>query len=196
MQTKAQRDFEAQVVRTQERQVIRIAKKYQGRGHPLEDLIQEGYIGLIRAARKWDPKGGASIATFAKRHIQCAIRSMIGELPEGGLKSEIHGESLDADSDRHEAGDSDLGHDVYLATGGRTPEDEAIEGQRTRALMGAVRALPAQQRDVMLLALDADELSDEKIGERFNLCKQRIQKVRADAVWGLKCRLPGASRAS
>ena len=45
--------------------VVSVAKQYQNLGVPLDDLINEGNIGLIRAAERFDPTKGFKFATFA-----------------------------------------------------------------------------------------------------------------------------------
>lgn len=53
--------------------VISVAKQYQHMGAPLEDLINEGNIGLIRAAERFDPTKGFKFATFAVWWIRQAV---------------------------------------------------------------------------------------------------------------------------
>lgn len=47
------------------RMVVSVAKKYSGQGVPLEDLIQEGNIGLLTACEKFDPERGYCFSTFS-----------------------------------------------------------------------------------------------------------------------------------
>ena len=59
------------------RYVVRVARGYLGYGLPLEDLIQEGNVGLMKAVKRFDPKVGVRLVSFAVHWIKAEIHEFV-----------------------------------------------------------------------------------------------------------------------
>jgi len=54
-----------------------LAARYRGLGIPVDDLVQEGSIGLLDAIETYDAERGVAFDTFARFRIRCAIRDAL-----------------------------------------------------------------------------------------------------------------------
>ncbi|MEM9074963.1 MAG: sigma-70 family RNA polymerase sigma factor [Myxococcota bacterium] len=57
--------------------VIKVAREYRRWGMPLEDLVQQGNLGLLRAAKKFDPEKSCRLVTYAAYWIRAEIREYV-----------------------------------------------------------------------------------------------------------------------
>ncbi len=79
--TKFQQDGDLEAARrlvlSHLRFVVHVAKKYLGYGLPKADLIQEGTIGLMKAVKRFDPKVGVRLVSFAVHWIKAEIHEFV-----------------------------------------------------------------------------------------------------------------------
>jgi RNA polymerase primary sigma factor len=142
--------------------VVSVAKKFQNRGVPLVDLIGEGNLGLMTAARKFDPDRGVKFISYAVWWIRQAVQAAIAR----------HGRPVRVPLNRT-ADLSRLGRTTTLLKDklGRMPTTEEL-ARATGLTVEAVRSLSALNTEAVRLdhpTRDGD--SSERI-ERFSALDQ------------------------
>jgi RNA polymerase primary sigma factor len=137
--------------------VISVAKKYQNRGLPLSDLIGEGNLGLLTAARKFDPDQGVKFISYAVWWIR---QSILAALARHGRTVRVP-LNRTADLSRITRTAETLRQDL-----GREPTPEEIS-ENTGLSVDVVRSLAAlNTRDVRLDA-PLDPEGERSLIERF-----------------------------
>jgi RNA polymerase primary sigma factor len=149
----------AQLIHSNLRLVVSIARRYQGHGLSLLDLIQEGSLGLMRAVDKFDPSRGLKFSTYATYWIRQSVGRSIADHGRT-VRLPVHlGERLlqvsRARQKLVQTLDRDPTHDEVARELGLTPE------QVVRAEQAAMTpySLDEPQNDEYQNAL-ADTLSD------------------------------------
>lgn len=72
-------DARERLINANLRLVVMVARRYAGRGVPLDELIAEGNVGLIKAVDNYDPCAGVRVGTYAVYWIQGAITELFSK---------------------------------------------------------------------------------------------------------------------
>ena len=183
------REAKDRMIRANLRLVVSVARRYQGHGLPLADLVQEGAIGLIRAVEKFDWRRGFKFSTYATWWIRQAVQRAIANKART-IRVPVHV----ADRERSVARAEDR-----LATAlGRLPTDAEIaselgvEEEQVRRARQAPRAVASLDRRI---GEDEGAALYELLPSTGRTPFEGVDAaLRAETVWGALARLPERER--
>lgn len=168
--------------------VISIAKNYQGNGLSLDDLIQEGNIGLIMACSVYDVSRGTQFTTCALQYIVKTITEAITDkgrvvrLPKHVVKNPYFAVSMDASLGSDDEGNNKTLLDTFSADS-RTDSFADVEATKTK-VRKLLNGLSEREKSIVcsLFGIGCTEQSAYTLAKRFNLTEERIRQIKFEAI--------------
>ncbi|MEA3450314.1 MAG: RNA polymerase sigma factor RpoD/SigA [Bacteroidota bacterium] len=212
--------------------VVSVAKQYQNQGLSLPDLINEGNLGLIKAAEKFDETRGFKFISYAVWWIRQSIMQAINEqsrivrLPLNQVSSltkykkaisefeqghqrkptdkelaeilelsvekikktvKIAGRHVSVDAPFAEGEDNSLLDVIANDDSPRADKELELESLRIE-IERALSTLTQREKDIIKssFGIEAEQLSLEEIGDKYNLTRERVRQIREKAIKRLR----------
>jgi RNA polymerase primary sigma factor len=195
-------DAKNQMIAGNLRLVVHWARRYQGRGVDLTDLVQEGTFGLMRAVEKFDWKRGFKFSTYAtwwiRQSLQRAVQSKgrAIRLPEDAVAAENAVERAGEGNERHlprvvasldqpVANDASATLGDLLAADDTAVADDVVEVLSFQGLEEAIGRLSELERDVVRLRFGLGgepPASLETTARALGIGVRRVRSLEASAL--------------
>jgi len=191
--------------------VVMIAKKYQGKGLPIQDLISEGNMGLLSAAKHFDADKGYRFITYAVWWIRQSIIKAIHEkgrmirLPGNKSRELVRAEKnpllkqknaqiikrdvLSLDSPISRRDQSLTLKDFVPDECEHSPEDFAANSILEDEVEKILHCLDKRSADVIRCRFglgDKSPMTLKEVGDRYQLSRERVRQIENRAIALLK----------
>lgn len=168
--------------------VVAIARQYQGQGLPMEDLISEGNLGLMKAAGKYDGARGLRFVNYAVVIIRQQIeRALKKESAEQRVENNRDGQTRSVDAPLGSKNNVSL---LSVLVNANSPmADERVYSSTTEAAVEkALGALNERESRVVnaYFGIGQDNLTMAEIAEDMGLKRERVRQIRNTAVRKLR----------
>jgi RNA polymerase primary sigma factor len=168
-----------QLVESNLRFVVSYAKRYRSFGVPYLDLIHEGNLGLIEAARRFDGTRNVKFITYAVWWIRQAILHLLTDETRAASAASV---SLDAPTS------GDDGRELWekLEQETEPPAETALVRRALHdQIRDALKDLDDKERQVVALRFGLSRRDDprtlQEIGDRLHLTRERVRQIEARA---------------
>lgn len=187
-----------QLVESNLRLVVKIAKEYRNASIGIEDLIAEGNLGLIEAAERFDPSRGVRFLSYAswwirkymlralERHAHVTSTPRPGTPPKDGEAGgrQPRQRILSLGEFMQDSGDRDV-----IETIASEPEDgpeiQVLERQLADAIASVLHRMPARERQILSWHYGLDGTPPQTlqaIGEALGLTRERVRQLERRAL--------------
>jgi len=187
------------VVRAHMPFVAHMARRYRDRGVPLEDLVAEGAVGLLKAIRRFDPNAGTRFTTYASFWIRKGIIDALLERPRvvhlpryAREQGKPFPREVSLDAPVKTAETTSTWSERLADRGSRAAFDVLADREEHRRLRRLVLDLTPREQVVLaerfgLHGGPARTLGD--VGASMGLSKERVRQIESGALSRLRRRL-------
>ena len=176
--------------------VVKVAAQYKGRGLPMEDLVSEGNMGLMKAASHFDPDKGSRLVSYAVVHIRQQIEKAIER--QAGLYQvprDVKDELAARQQSHPLSVDAPLGHRnnmsllSVLINSDAPMADERVHSEAIEdAVEFALGSLDKRESQVInaLFGINQEPETMAEVAEDMDLKRERVRQIRDKAVRKLR----------
>lgn len=156
--------------------VVKVAKGYRDRGISFADLISEGNLGLIHAAKKFDPNKDIKFVSYAVWWIRCYINDFITE-------HTVNNKEISTDSYTNYQYHEDFINEKF-------EENLNNLNDRKSTIADLLICLKDRERDVIQMSFGLNgekEMTLDEISKVTELSMERVRQIKDNAIMKLKC---------
>ena len=158
-----------------------VARRFVHRGESLEDLVQIGALGLIKAVDRFDPARGVTLGAYAAPTIAGEIKNH--------LRDRATLIRLPRDAEPETPARFPLPLEATIALGPDAAAERGLERSEDRALLaGGLRALPSRERRIVHLHYYGD-LSQRGIAAELGISQVQVSRLLRESLGKLRAEL-------
>jgi RNA polymerase primary sigma factor len=163
--------------------VVAVARKFQNRGARLDDLVQEGNVGLMKAIEHFDPKKNVRFATYAVWWIRAYITRYLKDnrsQVRGGESERLSMSDFSLDTPIED--DSETTYLERLEDGAQIQDETFLRSERdgevAEALTRVKKRLGELGWDILQERLTQEKPRTlEELGQRWGVSRERVRQV-------------------